>query len=165
MGLLRSALLLGAGAAVGYFASRRAATSEPAQRTPGSALLMREHGELALNPESQMGKFFDSPIGKPLQPYALRAVEFAARVREGMQEKEMELNAKVERQKQDLRPGSLDTWDRQMSSAEIESTNRRLAERELIEVEAEIASLEEAQKRAREQRIARDRQLGDGFFN
>ena len=112
MGLLRSALLLGAGAAVGYFASRRAA-SEPAQRTPGSALLMREHGELALNPESQMGKFFDSPIGKPLQPYALRAVEFAARVREGMQEKEMELNAKVERQKQDLRPGSLDTWDRQ----------------------------------------------------
>ena len=52
-----------------------------------------------------------------------------------------------------------------MSSAEIESTNRRLAERELIEVEAEIASLEEAQKRAREQRIARDRQLGDGFFN
>ena len=77
----------------------------------------------------------------------------------------MELNAKVERQKQDLRPGSLDTWDRQMSSTEIESTNRRLAERELIEVEAEIASLEEAQKRAREQRIARDRQLGDGFFN
>lgn len=164
MGLLRSALLLGAGAAVGYFASRRAA-SEPAQRTPGSALLMREHGELALNPESQMGKFFDSPIGKPLQPYALRAVEFAARVREGMREKEMELNAKVERQKQDLRPGSLDTWDRQMSSAEIESTNRRLAERELIEVEAEIASLEEAQKRARAQRINRDRQLGDGFFN
>lgn len=165
MGLLRSALLLGAGAAVGYFASRRATTSEPAQRTPGSALLMREHGELALNPESQMGKFFDSPIGKPLQSYALRAVEFAARVREGMQEKEMELNAKVERQKQDLRPGSLDTWDRKMSSTEIESTNRRLAERELIEVEAEIASLEEAQKRAREQRIARDRQLGDGFFN
>ena len=164
MGLLRSALLLGAGAAVGYFASRRAA-SEPAQRIPGSALLKREHGELALNPESQMGKFFDSPIGKPLQPYALRAVEFAARVREGMQEKEMELNAKVERQKQDLRPGSLDTWDRQMSAAEVESTNRRLAERELIEVEAEIASLEEAQKRAREQRIARDRQLGDDFFN
>lgn len=165
MGLLRSALLLGAGAAVGYFASKRATASEPAQRTPGSALLMREHGELALNPESQMGKFFDSPIGKPLQPYALRAVEFAARVREGMQEKEMELNAKVERQKQDLRPGSLDTWERKMSSTEIESTNRRLAEREIIEVEAEIASLEEAQKRAREQRIARDRQLGDGFFN
>ena len=127
---------------------------------------MREHGELALNPESQMGKFFDSPIGKPLQPYALRAVEFAARVREGMQEKEMELNAKVERQKQDLRPGSLDTWDRQMSSAEIESTNRRLAERELIEVEAETAMHYEGRSgRAREQRIARDRQLGDGFFN
>ncbi|WP_314099124.1 peptide chain release factor 4 [Rothia mucilaginosa] len=160
MGLLRSALLLGAGAAVGYFASRRAA-SEPAQRTPGSALLMREHGELALNPESQMGKFFDSPIGKPLQPYALRAVEFAARVREGMQEKEMELNAKVERQKQDLRPGSLDTWERGMSTTEIEAANRRIAEHELIEVESQIASLE----KAREQRIARDRELGDDFFN
>lgn len=160
MGLLRSALLLGAGAAVGYFASRRA-TSEPAQRTPGSALLMREHGELALNPESQMGKFFDSPIGKPLQPYALRAVEFAARVREGMQEKEMELNAKVERQKQDLRPGSLDTWERGMSTTEIEAANRRIAEHELIEVESQIASLE----KAREQRIARDRELGDDFFN
>ena len=95
MGLLRSVLLLGAGAAAGYLASRRASSSEPAQRTPGSALLMREHGELALNPESQMGKFFDSPIGKPLQPYALKAVEFAARVREGMQEKEMELNVPV----------------------------------------------------------------------
>ena len=34
-----------------------------------------------------MAKFFDSPLGKPLQPYALKAVEFAARVREGMQEK------------------------------------------------------------------------------
>ena len=126
---------------------------------------MKKNGSLRVVFNIKMAKFFDSPIGKPLQPYALRAVEFAARVREGMQEKEMELNAKVERQKQDLRPGSLDTWDRQMSSAEIESTNRRLAERELIEVEAEIASLEEAQKRAREQRIARDRQLGDGFFN
>ena len=97
MGLLRSVLLLGAGAAAGYLASRRASSSESAQRTPGSALLKREHGELALNPESQMAKFFDSPLGKPLQPYALKAVEFAARVREGMQEKEMELNAKVER--------------------------------------------------------------------
>ena len=163
MGILRSALLLGAGAAVGYLASRRAAY---VKANPSSASLIKyQSGALELNPESQMGKFFESPIGKPLQPYALRAVEFAARVREGMQEKEMELNAKVERQKQDLRPGSLDTWDRQMSSAEIESTNRRLAERELIEVEAEIASLEEAQKRAREQRIVRDRQLGDGFFN
>lgn len=163
MGLLRSVLLLGAGAAAGYLASRRASSSsKPAQRTPGSAaLLQREHGELALNPESQMAKFFDSPLGKPLQPYALKAVEFAARVREGMQEKEMELNAKVERQKQDLRPGSLDTWERNMSSTEIEAANRRIAERELIEVESQIASLE----KAREQRIARDRELGDGFFN
>ena len=161
MGLLRSALLLGAGAAVGYFASRRSA-SEPAQRTPGSALLMREHGELALNPESQMGKFFDSPIGKPLQPYALRAVEFAARVREGMQEKEMELNAKVERQKQDLRPGSLDTWDRQMSEQEIASANRAAAERELLDVESRIAATEEELRSAR---IQRDRELGEDFFN
>lgn len=161
MGLLRSVLLLGAGAAAGYLASRRASSSESAQRTPGSALLKREHGELALNPESQMGKFFDSPIGKPLQPYALKAVEFAARVREGMQEKEMELNAKVERQKQDLRPGSLDTWERGMSTTEIEAANRHIAEHELIEVESQIASLE----KAREQRIARDRELGDDFFN
>ena len=165
MGLLRSALLLGAGAAVGYFASRRANNTQPAQRTPGTALLQREHGALALNPESQMGKFFDSPIGKPLQPYALKAVEFAARVREGMQEKEMELNARVERQRQDIRPGSLDTWERGISPSEVEATNRRLAERELIEVEAEIASLEEAQKRAQQRRIARDRELGDRFFN
>ena len=37
-----------------------------------------------------------------------------------------------------------------MSSAEIESTNRRLAERELIEVEAEIASW----KRLRSERVS-----------
>ena len=161
MGILRSALLLGAGAAVGYLASRRATASESAQRTPGSALLMREHGELALNPESQMGKFFDSSLGKPLQPYALRAVEFAARVRQGMQEKEAELHAKVERQKQDARPGSLDLWDRDMSPNEASELRRAVAERELIEVESEIAHLEEA----RQARLRRDRELGEDFFN
>lgn len=48
-----------------------------------------------------------------------------------------------------------------MSTTEIEAANRRIAERELIEVESQIASLE----KAREQRIARDRELGDDFFN
>ena len=90
MGLLRSALLLGA--------ARRLAISRPdvpppnlLSVPPAAPCSCVSTAELALNPESQMGKFFDSPIGKPLQPYALRAVEFAARVREGMQEKEMEL--------------------------------------------------------------------------
>ncbi len=123
MGLFRSVLLVGAGAAVGYFASKRASAS-PEKKT--GALVQYQQGTLALNPESQVGKFFDSPVGKPLQPYALKAVEFAARVREGMQEKEAELHAKVERQKQDIRPGSIDTWDRQMSEQEIASTNRLL---------------------------------------
>ena len=80
MGILRSALLLGAGAAVGYLASRRAAY---VKANPSSASLIKyQSGALELNPESQMGKFFDSSLGKPLQPYALRAVEFAARVRQ-----------------------------------------------------------------------------------
>ena len=47
-----------------------------------------------------------------------------------------------------------------MSTTEIEAANRRIAERELIEVESQIASLE----KAREQPIARDRELGDDFF-
>ncbi len=109
-----------------------------------------------------MGKFFDSPVGKPLQPYALKAVEFAARVREGMQEKEAELHAKVERQKQDIRPGSIDTWGRQMSEQEIASTNRAAAERELLDVESRIAATEEELRSAR---IQRDRELGEDFFN
>ena len=109
-----------------------------------------------------MGKFFDSPVGKPLQPYALKAVEFAARVREGMQEKEAELHAKVERQKQDIRPGSIDTWDRQMSEQEIASTNRAAAEQELLDVESRIAATEEELRSAR---IQRDRELGEDFFN
>ena len=159
MGILRSALLLGAGAAVGYLASRRAAY---VKANPSSASLIKyQSGALELNPESQMGKFFDSPIGKPLQPYALRAVEFAARVRQGMQEKEAELHAKVERQKQDARPGSLDLWDRDMSPNEASELRRAVAERELIEVESEIAHLEEA----RQARLRRDRELGEDFFN
>ena len=159
MGILRSALLLGAGAAVGYLASRRAAY---VKANPSSASLIKyESGALELNPESQMGKFFDSSLGKPLQPYALRAVEFAARVRQGMQEKEAELHAKVERQKQDARPGSLDLWDRDMSPNEASELRRAVAERELIEVESEIAHLEEA----RQARLHRDRELGEDFFN
>ena len=159
MGILRSALLLGAGAAVGYLASRRAAY---VKANPSSASLIQyQSGALELNPESQMGKFFDSSLGKPLQPYALRAVEFAARVRQGMQEKEAELHAKVERQKQDARPGSLDLWDRDMSPNEASELRRAVAERELIEVESEIAHLEEA----RQARLRRDRELGEDFFN
>ena len=155
MGLFRSVLLVGAGAAVGYFASKRANAS--AEKKTG-ALVQYQQGTLALNPESQMGKFFDSPVGKPLQPYALKAVEFAARVRE----KEAELHAKVERQKQDIRPGSIDTWDRQMSEQEIASTNRAAAERELLDVESRIAATEEELRAAR---IQRDRELGEDFFN
>ena len=159
MGILRSALLLGAGAAVGYLASRRAAY---VKANPSCASLIKyQSGALELNPESQMGKFFDSSLGKPLQPYALRAVEFAARVRQGMQEKEAELHAKVERQKQDARPGSLDLWDRDMSPNEASELRRAVAERELIEVESEIAHLEEA----RQARLRRDRELGEDFFN
>lgn len=159
MGILRSALLLGAGAAVGYLASRRAAY---VKANPSSASLIKyQSGALELNPESQMGKFFDSSLGKPLQPYALWAVEFAARVRQGMQEKEAELHAKVERQKQDARPGSLDLWDRDMSPNEASELRRAVAERELIEVESEIAHLEEA----RQARLRRDRELGEDFFN
>jgi len=159
LGLFRSVLLVGAGAAVGYFASKRANAS--AEKKTG-ALVQYQQGTLALNPESQVGKFFDSPVGKPLQPYALKAVEFAARVREGMQEKEAELHAKVERQKQDIRPGSIDTWDRQMSEQEIASTNRAAAERELLDVESRIAATEEELRSAR---IQRDRELGEDFFN
>ena len=159
MGILRSALLLGAGAAVGYLASRRAAY---VKANPSSAsLLTYQSGARELHPESQMGKFFESSRGKPLQPYALRAVEFAARVRQGMQEKEAELHAKVERQKQDARPGSLDLWDRDMSPNEASELRRAVAERELIEVESEIAHLEEA----RQARLRRDRELGEDFFN
>ena len=132
MGLLRSALLLGAGAAVGYLASRRVST-------PSTDVAIRSSHSLVVAGNSQVAKFFDSPIGKQLQPYALKAVEFASRVREGMNEKEAELHARVERARQDVRPGSLDTWDKPMSANQQERLERDAAERELRELELEIA--------------------------
>lgn len=48
-----------------------------------------------------------------------------------------------------------------MSPNEASELRRAVAERELIEVESEIAHLEEA----RQARLRRDRELGEDFFN
>ena len=120
MGLLRSALLRRRG---GWLLCFQALPPRTCSACPWQRLLMREHGE----PPQPGLRWKGSSIRRLASPctVALRAGSSppaCVRAQEGV-----ELNAKVERQKQDLRPGSLDTWERKMSSTDW-STNRRLAD-------------------------------------
>ncbi len=63
-----------------------------------------------------MARFWSSSAAAPLRAGALKAVRFAATVKQGMAEKESELNRRYAAQQRDLRPGSLDSWDRPLSA-------------------------------------------------
>lgn len=106
--------LLVAGAAAGYLASKRGgdvihAAQELVVRDP-MQVDKRENGR------GSVEKFFSSTAMAPVRRGALRAVKFAATVKQGMTEREEQLNRQYARQKTDIRPGSLDTWDHEDAS-------------------------------------------------
>ena len=120
MGFWGRAGLLALGAAAGYLGSRRGQVAEDVRKLAGRGqeLVRRTTGDqrLAQRPGTDarggiMDRLWDSPAARPVKAGMLKAMRFAANVRAGMQEKEQELNQRYADQKQDLRPGSLDTWD------------------------------------------------------
>lgn len=149
MGWLRGAGLLVTGLAVGYLA-RRQSEGSPV----GRDLQRRESGNVPTTffaSEGTMAQFFDSKYGKPFQSAALRTVKFVSDVRAGMNEKEAEIQQKLERQKRDLRPGSLDTW---AESRPLEDPAVEALEGQALDADTSL----------RQERLARDRALGDDFF-
>ena len=87
----KAALTL-AGAAAGYFAARRG----PAVVRTGRELVLRGPSALSEQTPSPggnaMARFWSSSAAAPLRAGALKAVRFAATVKQGMAEKESELN-------------------------------------------------------------------------
>ncbi len=160
MGLFRTIALLAGGAVAGYVASQ----SQNARKNSSTDLLKREDStrEIVSAMEGNMAKFFDSAVGKKLQPFALRTVEFAANVKRGMDERETELKQRFESQKQDLRPGSLDTWDRPVEN----DTNQPITPFSQISHApmADSDVIEPDEISGTQTRIKRDAKLGDSFF-
>lgn len=155
MGFLRTAALLAGGALAGYLASQAQERSKTA-----SADLEWRAGttqELLSATEANVAKFFDSPLGRPLQPYALRAVKFAANVKQGMNEREEQLKTKFDAHLADTRPGSLDGWET------TEPANYQVEASHLHEVlESEVVA--EAPTDSLQHRLKRDAELGKDFF-
>lgn len=108
--------LAAAGVAAGWLAARRG----PRLVQSAQELAVRPQGRVEAAQASApttvtggpMATFWNSRAAAPLRGTALRAVRFAATVRQGMSEKEEELTRRYAAQKEDLRPGSLDSWDR-----------------------------------------------------
>ncbi|WP_129359591.1 MULTISPECIES: hypothetical protein [Micrococcaceae] len=118
MSWLSKAGLLLAGAAAGYVASKRGGqivhtAQELVVRDP-MQVSKRDGGE------GTVDKIWSSPALTPVRNGALKALKFAATVKQGMAEREEQLTEKYANQKKDIRPGSLDTWDRPRT-AEAES--------------------------------------------
>lgn len=101
--------LLVAGAAAGYLASKRGGEIIHAAQE----LVVRDPMQVDKrdNDRGSVEKFWSSTAMAPVRGGALRAVKFAATVKQGMTEREEQLNRQYARQKTDIRPGSLDTWD------------------------------------------------------
>ncbi|QRZ62466.1 peptide chain release factor 4 [Rothia sp. ZJ932] len=155
MGFLRTAALLAGGAIAGYLASQ---TQERRKHETSTELERQEHSaqELLTQRQANMAKFFDSPLGKPLQPYALKAVKFAATVKQGMNEREEQLKTKFDAHVEDVRPGSLDGWEEEPGNRPLESAEPGdYLESEVVEVDSAEGI---------RQRMARDTQLGKDFF-
>lgn len=141
MSILKSIGLLAGGVAAGYIASRiqTSAPSTSQEVSPSqSAKSMEYSGKGQI-----MAQFFDSPIGQRIQPLAMKTVGFAARVKQGMDERETQLKSKFEEQKLDPRPGEVKGWDAIDSST--------------IDVDTNAAP-------GTHSRIQRDKELGEDFF-
>lgn len=160
MGMFRALALIAGGAVAGYITSQ-AQKTRPQSSTD---LVSRATSgrEVMSTMEGTMAKFFDSTVGKKLQPYALKTVEFAANVKKGMNEREAELKQRFETQKKDLRPGSLDTWDRPLDN-KLHSTESSPAQQSSAPtVDAHV--IESVEISGTQTRIERDAKLGDKFF-
>lgn len=146
MSFLKNVVLIAGGVAAGYFASRATTSSQT-----GSEVELKQSAPLqkVLSEGGTMAQFFDSKYGAPFKHTALKALNFAATVKAGMDEKEAELKERFDRQAQDPRPGSLDNWQ----------TGEQHRERhDVIESEA-LPELET------ERRLRRDAALGKDFFD
>ncbi|MFW0169080.1 peptide chain release factor 4 [Rothia sp. CCM 9417] len=145
MSFLKNLVLIAGGVATGYFASRATTTSPT-----GSEVELKQsaHLQKALSEGSTMAQFFDSKYGAPFKHTALKALNFAASVKAGMNEKEAELKERFDRQAQDPRPGSLDNWH---------TGDQDRKRGEIIDSEA-LPELET------EARLRRDAALGKDFF-
>ncbi|MFW0184767.1 peptide chain release factor 4 [Rothia sp. CCM 9418] len=145
MGFWKSAALLAGGAVAGYLAQRINQTTDVSQ-----ALIRRTSSELSSvsGRKAQVSRFFDSPWGQPLQKVALKATQFAAQVKSGMEEREAQLKQKFQEQKNEARPGSLDSW-----AVAENSDNTEL-----------IPHSTSSSFSGTERRVYRDRQLGEDFF-
>lgn len=148
MGLLKNLSILALGAAAGFTASRI-----QRQSNLSTDIELKNQQELnrALPKDSSVARFFDSKYGKPFQSIAVSTIKFAATVKSGMQEKELEIQEKLERQKQDVRPGALDQW----SVAEPTSHPTKI-----FKTSKQPSEIESPQS----QRLERDRELGKDFF-
>lgn len=146
MSLLKNLALIAGGVAAGYLASRASNTAEP-----GQAIDIKHTAPLQkiLSEGGTMAQFFDSKYGAPFKHTALKALNFAAAVKAGMDEKEAELKERLDRQARDTRPGSLDSWQTDQRQSPITH--------EVIESE----TLPELDK---ESRLQRDAALGKDFF-
>lgn len=157
MSWMKNLTLIAAGAAAGYLASRRqlSNTGTDVEVKPDSGTL-----DNFLSAESTMAQFFDSKYGKPFQKAALRSLKFMSDVKAGMNEKEAEIQQKLEEQKKDIRPGSLDTWSRRPDSTLQDHEPEVIEQTQLIEVESSA----DIHEQLRQNRLKRDKDLGEDFF-
>lgn len=105
--LARAGLVL-AGAAAGYVASKRGGQIVHAAQE----LVVRDPMQVSERDGDRgtVDRIWASNALTPVRNGALKALKFAATVKQGMAEREEQLTRKYSEQKQDLRPGSLDTW-------------------------------------------------------
>lgn len=111
--------LLLAGAAAGYVASKRGGQIvQTAQE-----LVVRDPMQVEKRDEGHgtVSRIWFSGAMTPVRQGALKALKFTATVKQGMAEREEELTQKYANQKKDIRPGSLDTWDRPLESRPVDA--------------------------------------------
>lgn len=159
MSFLKNMALLAGGAAAGFIASRVAQPGP--QDSAGSELRIRSGHSLGLLAEKEgpVAKFFETKAGKQLQPYAMKSLQFIARVKQGMDEREAQLNSRFGEQVHNERPGKLSSWD-----AELTQNPHPGHVSEFIESETLDNDSPNSTKFTR-QRMERDRDLGEGFFS
>ncbi|WP_129657897.1 hypothetical protein [Rothia halotolerans] len=98
--------MLLAGAAVGYVAAKRGRT---ALEVAGELVTRGGTPAHRSGPETPLGRLWDSRAAEPLRRGALGAIRFAATVKQGMQEREDELNGRYAVPTQRPRPAA---WER-----------------------------------------------------
>lgn len=167
MSFLKNLSLIVGGAVAGFAVSKVAST--PLSAESNSALLRKNPGTLAQTThlEGTLSRFFDSPLGQRLQPYALKSMDFASKVKRGMDEREAQLKNQFAEQKTDSRPGALDDW--QLPYTAQNSQDFSHPSRDVIDGDTQVAQQSSLgadgdSVSATRARIARDETLGKDFF-